>query len=74
MTFLFLCLLWLICFVMFVKKLREAKDVQNNKQLIKVKEKGTHQWFETTIEAVYSVAVKAYVAKLKKEKKDKEAS
>lgn len=37
--------------------------------IIKVKEKGRHQWYETTVEAVFTMAAKAHAANIIKERK-----
>lgn len=39
--------------------------------IVRVKEKGTRTWFETSVEAIYSMAAKAHALEIIKEKKEK---
>ena len=39
--------------------------------IIRVKEKGRRYWYETTVEAVFSMAGKQYAEKIRKERQEK---
>ena len=39
--------------------------------IIRVKEKGRRTWYETTVEAVFSMAGKAHADRIRKERKEK---
>ena len=39
--------------------------------IIRVKEKGRRTWYETTVEAVFSMAGKAHADRIRKERKDR---
>ena len=39
--------------------------------IIRVREKGRRTWYETTVEAVFSIAGKAFAEQIRKERKEK---
>jgi hypothetical protein len=39
--------------------------------IIRVKEKGRRYWYETTVEAVFSMAAKQFAERIRKERQDK---
>jgi len=39
--------------------------------IIRVKEKGCRYWYETTVEAVFSMAAKRYAERIRKERQEK---
>ena len=42
--------------------------------IVRVKEKGRHLWYETSVEAIFSMAAKAHANKMKAIKKEKKES